>query len=106
MKRYKLKYRKEFKTSYSIYIAVLVAAAVLIAVFIWSNRAEPAPVIIPPPENPAELELNGYTLSWCDDFDGDRIDSSKWRGFRCSGKDLLCSIAVSLKTSKTLFYCF
>ena len=78
---------KRFKTSYLIYIAVLITAVVLIAVFIRSNRVEPAPVIIPPHEDPAELDLNGYTLSWCDDFDGGKIDSSKWRGFSCGEEE-------------------
>lgn len=44
------------------------------------------PVIIPPPENPAVLNLEDYRLVWSDEFDGTALNASKWKGFRCSGE--------------------
>ena len=44
------------------------------------------PVIIPAPENPASLDLDGFTLVWEDEFDGSAIDSSKWTGYKCSAE--------------------
>lgn len=42
------------------------------------------PVIIPPPENPAIISFDDFSLVWSDEFDGTALDSSKWTGFRCS----------------------
>lgn len=44
------------------------------------------PVIIPPPENPAILNYADFSLVWCDEFDGETLDASKWTGFRCGGE--------------------
>ncbi len=44
------------------------------------------PVIIPAPENPASLDLDGFTLVWEDEFDGNAVDSSKWTGYKCSAE--------------------
>ena len=43
------------------------------------------PAVIPPPENPAVLDLSDYDLVWSDEFDGGVLDQTKWTGFRCSG---------------------
>ena len=42
------------------------------------------PVIIPPPENPAVLNLEDYRLVWSDEFDGTALNASKWKCIRCS----------------------
>ena len=44
------------------------------------------PVIIPAPENPASLNLDGFTLVWEDEFDGNAVDSTKWTGYKCSAE--------------------
>ena len=44
------------------------------------------PVIIPAPENPVFLDLDGFTLVWSDEFDGNAVDSTKWTGYKCSAE--------------------
>ncbi len=44
------------------------------------------PVIIPPPENPAIISFDDFSLVWSDEFDGDTLDASKWTGFRCGSE--------------------
>ncbi len=65
-----------------------VLAAVLLfiaAVHFRSPARDERPTIIPPPDNPAMLDLSGFTLSWSDEFDGESLDPLKWAGFRCDG---------------------
>ncbi len=50
----------------------------------WSEVTIPSnPVIIPPPPNAAILDLDRFTMTWCDEFDGDAVDETKWTGFKC-----------------------
>ncbi len=44
------------------------------------------PVIIPPPENPAIISFDDFSLVWSDEFDGNTLDASKWTGFRCNSE--------------------
>jgi hypothetical protein len=52
----------------------------------WTEVTYPTdPIVIPAPENPAQLQLDNFTLVWSDEFDGDSLDTSKWTGYKCGG---------------------
>lgn len=66
-------------------IAAFLQSIWLVIAGLFSPPAvEPAqPTIIPPPENPAIIRMEDFSLVWSDEFDGSAPDSSKWTGFRC-----------------------
>lgn len=43
------------------------------------------PTVVPPPENPKVIQMEDFTLTWADEFEGDGVDTTKWTGFRCGG---------------------
>ncbi len=54
----------------------------------WTEVTYPTePVIIPPPAKAAVLNLDSFTMTWCDEFDGSAVDAAKWTGYKCGSDE-------------------
>jgi beta-glucanase (GH16 family) len=54
----------------------------------WTEVTVPYdPILLPPPEDPVMLDMEKFTLTWFDEFDGDELDSSRWTGYKCNGDE-------------------
>jgi beta-glucanase (GH16 family) len=53
----------------------------------WTEVTTPSdPVVIPPPEQAVVLNLDNFTMTWSDEFDGSTVDTAKWTGYKCGAE--------------------